>query len=501
MKAVMVMYDSLRRDLLAPYGCDWTLTPNFARLAQHSVTFDQCWAGSLPCMPARRELHTGRENFYHRSWGPIEPFDDSMPQILNRHGIYTHLASDHQHYWEDGGATYHNRYSSWECSRGQEGDNWKADLSVRYERRSVFRSRQKMMDEDPQAAKAYNIMFSHDQMNRNWMDREERTSQSVTFSYGKDFIERNHGEDNWFLQIETFDPHEPFYSLPCDKALYPHKFLGDAGMDADWPPYAPVAEEGNTIGHVRYEYASLLTKCDRYLGQILDLFDRYRLWDDTMLIVNTDHGLLLSEHGWWGKTNMPVFSEIAHMPLFIYDPRHKETAGQRRSALVQTIDLPVTLLRHFQVPVPHDMRGHDLEPVITDDSRVRMTAFFGYHGSQVYATDGRYVYRHSAARPDAPVYEYTLMPSHMRSLFSPAELADAKLVPPFSFTKGCPVLKIEAKERMGDTTAFGSALFDLEGGEDSPIEDEALTRHFKAEIRRDMEENDAPQELYARLGL
>ena len=220
-----------------------------------------------------------------------------------------------------------------------------------------------------------------------------------------------------------------------------------------------------------------------------------------MLIVNTDHGLLLSEHGWWGKTNMPVFSEIAHMPLFIYDPRHKETAGQRRSALVQTIDLPVTLLRHFQVPVPHDMVGHDLEPVITDDSRVRMTAFFGYHGSQVYATDGRYVYRHSAARPDAPVYEYTLMPSHMRSLFSPAELADAKLVPPFSFTKGCPVLKIEAKERMGDTTAFGSALFDLEGGEDSPIEDEALTRHFKAEIRRDMEENDAPQELYARLGL
>ena len=96
MKAVMVMFDSLRRDLLEPYGCKWTITPNFTRLAQRCVTFDQSWAGSLPCMPARRELHTGRVNFYHRSWGPVEPYDDSMPQILKQNGIYSHLVSDHQ---------------------------------------------------------------------------------------------------------------------------------------------------------------------------------------------------------------------------------------------------------------------------------------------------------------------------------------------------------------------------------------------------------------------
>ena len=75
-------------------------------------------------MPARRELHTGRYNFLHRSWGPLEPFDDSMPQQLKDAGIHTHLISDHYHYWEDGGATYHQRYTTWECVRGQEGDNW-----------------------------------------------------------------------------------------------------------------------------------------------------------------------------------------------------------------------------------------------------------------------------------------------------------------------------------------------------------------------------------------
>ena len=87
----MVMYDSLNRHMLSPYGCDWTQTPNFKRLADRCVTFDKCYVGSLPCMPARREIHTGRYNFLHRSWGPMEPYDDSMPEILKKNGIYSHL--------------------------------------------------------------------------------------------------------------------------------------------------------------------------------------------------------------------------------------------------------------------------------------------------------------------------------------------------------------------------------------------------------------------------
>ena len=128
MRAIMVMYDSLCRRYLSAYGCSGISTPNFDRLAARTVTFDNCFIGSMPCMPARRELHTGRYNFMHRSWGPLEPFDDSMPSMLDRAGIHTHLVSDHKHYWEDGGATYHTRYSTWEISRGQEGDHWKEDI-------------------------------------------------------------------------------------------------------------------------------------------------------------------------------------------------------------------------------------------------------------------------------------------------------------------------------------------------------------------------------------
>src|SRR3954467_7331898 len=134
MKCVMVMFDSLNRHMLPAYGCDWTHAPNFERLAKRAVTFDRSYVCSMPCMPARRDLHTGRPNFLHRSWGPLEPFDDSMPQMLRDNGVHSHLASDHYHYWEDGGATYHNRYSTFEFVRGQESDPWKAMVQPPWER-------------------------------------------------------------------------------------------------------------------------------------------------------------------------------------------------------------------------------------------------------------------------------------------------------------------------------------------------------------------------------
>ena len=112
MKAIMVMYDTLCRNFLGPYGNDWVKTPSFNRLAENSVTFERNYVCSLPCMPARRDLHNSRVNFLQRDWGPLEPFDDSMPEELKKHGIYTALVSDHYHYWEDGGCTYHSRYLS-----------------------------------------------------------------------------------------------------------------------------------------------------------------------------------------------------------------------------------------------------------------------------------------------------------------------------------------------------------------------------------------------------
>ena len=495
MRAIMIMFDSLNRRLLEPYGCDWTITPNFRRLAEKTVTFDRFYAGSLPCMPARRDLHTGRYSFLHRSWGPLEPFDNSMPRILKEHGIYTRLVSDHYHYWEDGGCTYHTVYSSWECIRGQEADPWS------------FRT------DDPEIPDHIPTMreFTHPEWWRdNWCNREiirkeNRWPQDQTFEKGLEFLAANWKNSNWFLQIETFAPHEPF-DIPDD---LPDLFHDDyKGPHFDWPPYAPVSESEEAVEHVRKRYANLLTICDRNLGKVLDFMDAHNMWEDTLLIVNTDHGFMLGEKDWWAKSVMPCYNELANIPFFIWDPTIG-VQGEHRRALCQTIDIPATLLDFFGVEKPAEMQGMSVRGAIREDKPLRKYALFGFHGSFVNITDGETTYMRAAASvSNKPLYEYTLMPTHQQGFFSPDELCDIEIADPFSFTKGCKVMKIDCKSRLANATfcnsfQYGSLLFNLREDPEQlePIDQPEKEAELINALIQNMKEADAPAEQFQRLGI
>jgi arylsulfatase A-like enzyme len=78
--------------------------------------------------------------------------------------------------------------------------------------------------------------------------------------------------------------------------------------------YRRAVEGEAAIDRARREYPALLTMCDSSLGRVLDSMDRHNLWDDTMLIVMTDHGLLLGEHGWWGKMEPPIMRRERQPP-------------------------------------------------------------------------------------------------------------------------------------------------------------------------------------------
>ncbi len=487
MNVVTVMFDSLNRHLLPNYGCDWTCAPNFRRLAGRSVTFDRSYVCSMPCMPARRDQLTGRPNFLHRSWGPLEPFDDSVPRMLREAGVSSHLISDHYHYWETGGATYHTEYTTWQFFRGQEGDPWMGQMSEpRRPERVVGRT-------DAGGP------MRQDFVNRGFIRNEEQWPISQTFAAGIDFLERNGRDDGWFLQIETFDPHEPFYAHRKFQDLYPHDYDGD---HFDWPAYRPVTESPAEIEHCRRQYAALLSQCDSKLGDVLDVFDRDGLWSDTMLIVWTDHGFMLGEHDCWAKCWMPFYEEVAHTPFFVWDPRCGQT-GERRRALVQpAIDLGPTLLEAFGLSPTADMTGVPLRETIAHDAPVRQAGLFGIHGGQVNVTDGRYVYWRGPARDDnQPLHNYTLMPADMRRMWPPERFRDVVLAEPFAFTKDCPTLKTRAGGR--NMHEYGHRLYDLETdpGQHQPLEAPDLESRMIDHLVRLMNECDAPVEQFERLGL
>lgn len=489
MRAVNIMFDSLNKEYLSAYGCDWTHTPNFLRLAEKTARFNRAYVGSMPCMPARREMHTGRYNFLHRSWGPLEPFDRSTPEILSSNGVYTHCSTDHAHYWQDGGLTYHNRYDSCDMIRGQEGDWWKAEVDG-FENRFDIRRQ--------------------DVVNRKHRHDETDHPHVQTYLSGMEFLKNNKDSDNWFLQLEYFDPHEPFTAPERFFELY-----NLDNQDNDWPSYAPTEQQTEGVQKEgRLNYAAALSMCDHYLGKVLDYFDEHNLWEDTLLIVNTDHGFLLGEHGLFGKNYMPTYNDIANVPLFIWDPR-SAISGEERNALVQTIDIPATLLGYFGIDKPAEMHGKDLVNAIENDGSVRNAALFGYFGKHINVTDGDYVYMRAAQNENnSPLYNYTLMPSHLFVPFSTEEMeqADDKLYRDFSFTQQSPVMKINANHDympknscydFNKHVALGDVCIDVRNGTKPLIlcDDEKVKTRLLREMFELMQENDAPPEQYLRVDL
>ncbi|MEZ0164395.1 sulfatase [Kineococcus sp. LSe6-4] len=486
MRAIVLMFDSLNRHVLPPYRTDTPVhAPNFARLAERTVTLENFYAGSMPCMPARREMHTGRYNFLHRSWGPLEPFDDSVPQMLGEAGVHTHLASDHPHYWEDGGATYHTRFTTWEFFRGQEGDPWKGVVAPGHAGRA-----------------AHGRMLRQDQVNRTYVPTEAEHSQTLTVDAGLHFVDTNAAAQDWMVQIELFDPHEPFFTHQRYKDLYPHEY---DGPPFDWPGYQKVAEPAGQVEHARAEYAALVSMCDRSLGRVLDAMDAHGLWEDTMLVVNTDHGFLLGEHGWWAKSVQPWFNELVHLPASVWDTRGGQ-AGTRSSALVQTIDIAPTLLGFFGLDPTPDMQGRDLAPVLAagGSADLHEGALFGVHGGHVNVTDGRHVYMRGAVEAtNAPIEQYTLMPTHMRSRFSLDDLGAWEPAEPFGFTKGLRTMRVQGTSGWMNPWHHGTLLFDLQEdpGQVRPIADDAVELRMAELLCRVMRESQAPASQFQRLGL
>ena len=172
------------------------------------------------------------------------------------------------------------------------------------------------------------------------MRREEDQPQSKTFGAGVDFIRRNHTEDNWF-----------FADL---KHLIPtSRFFPSASLRISTPNIIEITTARCTIGRPMHRWKIRGSKlsicglnmlrcwrwCDAKLGDVLDLMDELEMWEDTLLVVWTDHGFLLSEHDCWAKMWMPFYEEVAHTPFFVWDPRCGKK-GERRKALVQpSIDL------------------------------------------------------------------------------------------------------------------------------------------------------------------
>lgn len=505
MRTIFCLFDSLNKSAVSAYGIGALPTPNFDRFAARARTFSNHYVGSLPCMPARRDMHTGRLNFMHRSWGPLEPFDNSFAELMASAGVYSHLVTDHSHYFEDGGSTYHGRFSTYDFIRGQEYDAWKAMVQPPMERfREMYAEKHYPFAEGEKPEGRAAVRLQH-AINNEFVTGEEDYPGPRCYKSALEFLDTNHTHDDWFLMIECFDPHEPFKAPERFKEAFRTGYNGGV---LDWPLYAKLDESPEEIAEIRANYAALVAMCDEYFGRLLDFMDEHDMWADTALILSTDHGFLLSEHEWWGKNLQPYYQELANIPLIVHDPRKPQWAGTLSDKLTQTPDLMPTLLDLFGIAIPPETLGHS----VLDENQAHEVAVYGMFGGPIGVTDSQYTYYLYPEDLYAPgLHEYTLMPMHVNALFRSDEMETAELQQPFGFTKNMPLLKIDALmhadripmhdgERFQDT---GTRLYDLasDPGQERPFRDAAIEARMIDALLDVLGRHECPAELYQRYAL
>ena len=493
---LLITVDSLRRDFLGAYRdrprvVDYDVaTPNLDRFAERAAVFDSHYAGSLPCMPQRREFICGIQEFLWRPWGPVEPYDRTVPALAGEAGATTKLVTDHYHYFEHGGHGYYEDYDGFEFVRGHEYDHWKTAPRYPDERLLDQDNRHDADPADPGPGGA-------GQYPRNVADFDELDERDFfapkVFSETARWIDDNADWDQWFCYVDSFDVHEPFHCPEPYASMYTDEDPTDPEM-VNWPDYAPVDEQGLTdrqLEFVKSQFAGKVTMVDRWFGRVLDRLDRQNAWEDTVVVVTTDHGEMLGEHGFVMKNYMPTYDTVAHTPLLVY---HPDGHDGRVDAVTSAVDVYATVLESLGADVPEHTHSRSLLALVVGDAdEHREYALYGYFGADACVTDGRYTLL-QPGDADAPVNVYSTM-----QLTGPEPAAEPATLPYTDAT----VWRLP--DSTGSRQADQALLFDTDAdpGQETNLAEErpdelARMRGLLEDAMRDL---DAPDEQFDRLGL
>lgn len=496
---VVLMLDSLNRHMLGAYGGEEFDTPNLDRLAKRSVCFDNHYTGSLPCMPARHDILVGALDFLWKPWGSIELWERPITYPLRLAGVNTMLITDHPHLFETGGENYHTDFFAWDYVRGHEGDPWRSRPDPSW-------------IGAPALPAATHRPHPYDN-SRTYFRSELDFPGPQSMQRAADWLSLNaNHHDRFMLFVDEFDPHEPFDT----PAPWTNRY--DPGWQDDliiWPPYAIGGVEKGILSaregaHVRANYGSKLSMIDHWLGRVLEVLDEKELWDDTAVILCTDHGHYLGERDLWGKPAVIQYEALGHTPLMISMPG---VAPGRCAALTTNVDIHATLSDLFDVEAEHRTHGVSLLPLLRGEtSKVRDWAIGGMFGRWVQIQDGQHKYARSPVDDGFPLSmwsnRWSTMPVHA--------MPQLRLPPPdnravLDYMPGSEIPVIRQPYREGDMLPWWSAnpriddhsLFDLhdDPNEENNLRDTPLEKQMGELLREALREVEAPQEQLERLGL
>ncbi len=335
---VIINADTYRYDNLFDYAGIPVMTPSLDAFAERAVNMTQFYAGSFPTIPERTDLISGR---YAWPWYPWQPLAESnrMPQLLNQHGYVSQLICDCPHLFN---ANFNQAFNAAYHIRGQEGDMPLLHMNDPIEEimpREKTRTGHHFQDR--------NLVDLHRWTNRYWRCEEE-TFPPRTAGHAIRWLEENDTYRPFLLWVDFFDPHEPWDPPAYMVEAYDPAYSGTPMLHPNYgraDDYTP-----DELRNLRAHYCAEAELVDRWVGRIFAKLTDLGLWESTIVIFTTDHGMSLGEHNRTGKSNIntrddrrwPLYPEVAHIPFLIAAPGLP--GGTTLDLLAQPVDILPTLI-------------------------------------------------------------------------------------------------------------------------------------------------------------
>ena len=178
------------------------------------------------------------------------------------------------------------------------------------------------------------------------------------FNLVKDYL-ANYRPEHFFLHVHVYPPHQPYHRIHP----YKGRFLDDPRnyhelfAELDWTGL-PLPEEKQEIADkLGLMYEEYLLAVDAEFGELVNFLKKTDLFDNTMLIVSTDHGHAFQKGDMFHMSRV-MYEQTLHIPLIIHMPKQKE--GKRIQTLAEHIDIMPTILETLGINQPNWMEGESL---------------------------------------------------------------------------------------------------------------------------------------------
>jgi arylsulfatase A-like enzyme len=419
MNIVVVIIDTLRKDHVGAYGNPWIKTPNLDALSKESLRFTRAYPESIPSIPARRAIHTGLRSFPFRGWQkwseddvglkgwqPIPRDQTTLAEILADEGYNNLFVTDTLHQFRPF-YDMHRGFGVFHFIRGQERDL--------YRPRTPASSKKidSVLIGGPNADHAEDIMLQY-LANTTGREREEDWFAPQVFMKGMEFLEAARVDQPFFLVVDSYDPHEPWDPPEEYVSLYSDGYDGREPMipssgPSDWLT-------GSQLERMHALYSAEVTMTDRWLGNFLDKMDELGLFENTLLIVLSDHGHAFGEHGFAGKVPAAMYPELTDITFFIRHPGGKG-AGEESDYFASTHDVAPTVLGALGIEAQKPMEGQDLTVLLDGGEPEQKREYFtaGYH-DHVWARDEHYAMFARSDGSEAKLFDLREDPNMKRDI-------------------------------------------------------------------------------------